>query len=192
MNILALDQSTIITGYALFNEENKQLIDHGIVKFSKNKNSDPIERILKLSNWFDEYLLNNEVDFVVMEDIQLQNEAKYKQEEKYIQTHEETSAVSIPTFKVLSKLMGVLEVSCVTYDIKYKIIKPTEWRHILNIKGNIREELKQKSIEYVKNNFNIELQIDEAEAVCIGSAYLKSKEIPTMSWGISIKEYTKG
>lgn len=191
MNILALDQSTIITGYALFNNESGQLIDHGSIKFSKNKNSNPIERILKLSNWFDEYLLNNEVDFVVMEDIQLQNEAKYKQEEKYIQTHEEPSAVSIPTFKVLSKLMGVLEVSCVAYDIKYKIIKPTEWRHILNIKGSIREELKQKSIEYVKNNFNIELQVDEAEAICIGAAYLKSKEIPTMSWGVSIKEYIK-
>lgn len=189
MNILALDQSTIITGYALFDDKNEKLIDRGSIKFSKSKNSNPIDRILKLSNWFDEYLLDNNVDFVVMEDIQLQNEAKYKQEENYIQTHEEVSAVSIPTFKVLSKLMGVLEVSCISYNIEYKIIKPSEWRYILNIKGKVRDELKKKSIEYVENNFDIKAQIDEAEAICIGAAYLKSKKIPAMSWGISIKEY---
>jgi len=34
-----------------------------------------------------------------------------------------------------------------------------------------REELKQMSIDYVKNHFNVDVNDDVADAICIGVAY---------------------
>lgn len=78
--------------------------------------------------------------------------------------------------RCLCKIIGAVYCySLLNKDVFYYEIQPSEWRSRLNInKGKAkREELKQMSIQYVKDNFGLELSDDEADAICIGSGYIK-------------------
>lgn len=58
--------------------------------------------------------------------------------------------------------------------IKLDFIYASSWRKECGIKtgaGIKRETLKKKDIEFVKNNFNIDVNDDVADAICIGYAY---------------------
>ncbi|MGE9950112.1 hypothetical protein [Coprococcus catus] len=54
-------------------------------------------------------------------------------------------------------------------------IRPSSWRKAINLKQNKnikREQLKQEAIDYVKEKYNIEVNDDIADAICIGDAVL--------------------
>lgn len=56
-------------------------------------------------------------------------------------------------------------------DIEY--IYPSSWRASIGIKtgrGIKRTTLKQKDIEFVKEKWNLDVNDDEADAICIGFA----------------------
>lgn len=166
MNVLSLDQATKITGYAYFIDS--KLIKHG--KFISKK-TPAITRIKEMITQIENFIKNNKVDVLVFEDIQL----------------EENEETSIPTFKILSKLQGAIELLALNYNIKYIIKPPITWRTNLRIdtfKKN-REYLKAQSLIYVQNNFKLDVSVDEAEAICIGQSYVIEQQVNnrTLAWG---------
>lgn len=157
MKILALDQSSTKTGYSLFND-NEELIAYGLLKLTDitNKNYGNVaydERVENNRQFLIKCIDFYKPDIVVFEDIQKQT--------------------NIKTYKDLAYLQGVLKNCCYIQGISYSILKPSEWRNILKIKGKGREILKQKSIDYIKNKFNFVATEDECEAICIGQACIE-------------------
>lgn len=80
------------------------------------------------------------------------------------------------TQRFLIRLQGVIYGWCINNNCEFNTIRPTTWRKLLNFKQgkNIkREQLKEQSKEYVKNNYMLDTNDDVADALCIGSAVLK-------------------
>ena len=154
MVFVALDQSSRITGYSIF-EDNK-LIKYGHIGSTASL---PIEqRLLNLINLLEKLLKEYNFNELVFEDIQEQGG-------------------NVKTFKVLSQVQGAILVWCASKKMKYKILPPTVWRKnikdIYNIDfGKNRAEQKAASINFVKKHFNIEATEDECDAICIGISSL--------------------
>ncbi len=95
------------------------------------------------------------------------------------------------THKALMYLQAALEF--LIHDnypnVKIEYLYPSSWRAALGIKngrGIKRTSLKEADIEYVKNNFTLDKEIndDEADAICIGLAYIQSEKVSNeINWG---------
>ena len=62
--ILALDQSTNVTGFAVFN--NSQLKNHGTISFG---GMDYLDRIIKLCDWVRRFIQDNNINYVAFEEM---------------------------------------------------------------------------------------------------------------------------
>ena len=77
------------------------------------------------------------------------------------------------TLKKLARIQGIAIGFAAAHNIPLHILGPSRWRKALNYtqgRGVERKELKQQSLNFVKENFGVELPEDEAEAVCINEA----------------------
>lgn len=99
---------------------------------------------------------------------------KYKPDILYV---EETVVLrNAQTQRFLTRLQGVIYGWCIQNSCEFNIIRPTQWRKQLSFsqgKNIKREQLKQQSIKYVKENYGLDVNDDIADALCIGSAVLK-------------------
>lgn len=90
---------------------------------------------------------------------------------------EETVVVrNAQTQRFLTRLQGVIYGWCIQNACEFNTIRPTEWRKQLGFtqgKNIKRDQLKQQSIDYTKNKYNIEVGDDIADAICIGEAVLR-------------------
>ena len=80
------------------------------------------------------------------------------------------------TNKVLMWLQAVITVAAYQIDpsIECEFIGASTWRAALKIKqgrGIKREQLKPQDIQYVQNKYNITVNDDQADAICIFDAY---------------------
>ena len=79
-------------------------------------------------------------------------------------------------FRKLCKVMGVVHGWCILNDCEYIELSPTEWRKSVAEKDEKvprkREELKQWSVNKIKEKYGIEVKDDIADAICIGEAYI--------------------
>jgi Holliday junction resolvasome RuvABC endonuclease subunit len=141
-HILALDQSTAVTGFAIFSNDN--LKKSGYYKPS----GDLFTRINQTKNYIKELIEDNDIIYVFLEDIQYQKNQK--------------------TYKILSNLQGVIINLLVELDISFEIIPPSRWKSWNGIKGKKREQQKRNTIEKVKEIYGKEALEDEADAICIG------------------------
>ena len=150
---LALDQALQTTGWAIFEE--KELIDYGSFTIPAHESID--KRLFlflnKLSKINKDY--NFEFSKVFFEDIQYQQNAE--------------------TFKKLAYVQAVILKYCYYNGCSFEILSPSHWRRILKDKydysfGRSRKEQKEKAISFVKDNYNIEVSSDIADAICIGIA----------------------
>ena len=69
--------------------------------------------------------------------------------------------------------------------IEIEYIYPSSWRAALGIKngrGIKRTSLKEQDIEYVKEKYNISVNDDEADAICIGLSQYKEKDNNEINW----------
>lgn len=155
MNILALDLSTKSTGWAVGDDV---LLAHGcITKNSKNV----IERIISMKNQIIKIIDFYKIDKIILEEVRPE-----------FNSH---------TGKILIWLQAAVIIAAyqINHSIQYQFIGASEWRAVLSIKqgrGIKRDQLKPKDIAYVKNKYNIEVNDDEADAICIFDSYfLKSK-----------------
>lgn len=87
---------------------------------------------------------------------------------------------NISTLITLARIQGAIMQALYDNSIPFTIYSPSCWRKCLKFqqgRGIARKELKIQALEYVKLNYNIETTEDAAEAICIGSAFLISKNV---------------
>lgn len=150
MKILSFDQSTRVSGYCYFKDG--QYVCSGVVDMSKSK-LDTQERSFEMAKALWEIINKYKPDCLVIEDTQQQNNVK--------------------TVITLARLQGMIIGYAEAHGVKVHILLPSQWRAALNYTQGPkvkRQELKQQSINYVKEHFGKELPEDEAEAVAEGVA----------------------
>lgn len=158
--ILALDQASHITGYAIFDDVN--LVTFGHI----NQNEQDIGKRLKgLRKKIIELIEQYEINEVAFEDIQLQGNV----------------ANNITTFKTLAEVFGVVQELCAELDLKYHIVHSQTWKSTLHVGGKTRAEQKKQSQLYAQTMYDIKPTPDEADAICIGSHIIKNAN-KNLSW----------
>jgi Holliday junction resolvasome, endonuclease subunit len=155
IKLLSIDQSTLKTGIAIF--EDNQFQKYDLIDLHKQKDS--VQRFKNMCFEICVWIKETQPDIVVFEDVSLQT--------------------NVATLRLLAQLQGVIIGCCQLYEIPYKIYKPSEWRKLLDFqqgRGVERKFLKQQSKNYVKKYYDLEVNDDIADAVCIGTAYIKQNK----------------
>lgn len=151
MTILALDQSTKLTGWAWYQDD--QCVQYGAIDLSRNE--DPAGRFIAMCEAVVDLIKEVRPGFLVMEGVAFQRNAAALIE--------------------LAQLQGVIIGACLRYQIEFYIYPPSSWRKELGFaqgKGIKREDLKRQAVAYVKELLGREEPEDVSEAVCIGAAFL--------------------
>lgn len=147
MRILAFDQSSKLSGWCVF--ENGQYVDSGVI--DKHKTTDSDKRIAEMGLAIYRKISEVKPDICVIENIQNQS--------------------NTATVILLARLQGMILGYCAAHKIRTEILSPSQWRRELHYKQGPkvkREELKQQSIDYVKDNFGLtDCTEDQCEAICI-------------------------
>ena len=168
MNILSLDLSTRSSGWAYF--ENGELKQHGCIT---SASTDLIKRIYKMRDEIAAILDQYSVDKVIVEEVR--PEGGYGVGNT--QTHRALMWLQAATAFLLHDNYP---------QIQIKYIYPSSWRAKLGIKngrGIKRTSLKEADIAFVKDKYNIEVNDDEADAICIGLAeYIKENDSNEINW----------
>ena len=153
MKVLVFDQSTRKTGWAVF--VGYELREHGLIDCDV-KSVDPQERFEAMCRAVCNLIVRVKPEFVVLEGVAFQRNAA--------------------TLIELAQLQGVIIGECYRGQIEFYIYPPSSWRKDLGFKqGNLkRAELKVLSIQYVEENYGMKPEEDLAEAICIGTAFLKT------------------
>lgn len=151
MRILSLDLSTRSSGYAI--GDDGSLETHGCITASSR---DVVKRIIKMRDQLSKLIKNNKIDKIIMEEVRPEYNSH--------------------TNKVLMWLQAVIVVTAYQIDsnIEYEFVGASEWRAALKIKqgrGVKRQALKPQDIQYVENKYNLSVNDDEADAICIFDAY---------------------
>lgn len=150
MKMLALDQSTRVSGWAFF--EDNQYVESGVVNLSKSE-LDTYERSFEMAKALWRIIKKYKPDNLIIEETQQQS--------------------NVQVVIVLARLQGMLIGYAEAHGVKTHIITPSSWRAALHYrqgKGIKREELKQQSLDYVKNKYGFSCSEDENEAIAIGDA----------------------
>jgi Holliday junction resolvasome RuvABC endonuclease subunit len=171
--ILALDQATETTGWAIF--DNKQLIKFGTITFN---NSSAAARMASLKQWLNSMIANFNPDLVVLEDIQLQQKREGEDDDG--------SILGVTTYKVLAQLQGVLINFCFEKKIDYELVHVSTWRNHCAIKGRYRADKKKNAQLKIKDWYDVTVPVDAAEAICIGkyAAEFKQRINKMVSWEV--------
>lgn len=153
--LIAFDESTTCTGYAIFEDE--KLIDYGaIVQKSKNV----IERISEIAYGIEDLIQRYRPNDIALENVQI--------------------TMSAPTAKSLMGLQLLIEVLCYRYQINYQTLRAAHWRKVLGLSNSPkikRSEKKQQTINYIENKYEIKIDKDDiSDAIAIGTAYILEKK----------------
>ena len=151
--LLALDQSSKTTGWAVFDRDSKTLLTHG--KFTLDDDDLGI-RLNQFRNKVEDLINLYSISFVVFENIQMQGNV----------------ANNVQTFKALAEVYGVLEELCVALNIPHVPVLAGTWKSGLGIKGRVRAEQKRNAQIFVQNTYNLKPTQDECDAICIGTHFL--------------------
>jgi len=152
VTLLSLDTSTTSTGWAVF--QNGIYQDSGVIdEFKKEKNG--YKRLGLMVKKLLMYIEQLNPDIIVIEkDVVFGN---------------------MKVIDMLMKIIGAVYGFCLKNEITYYEFAPSEWRKYVKLQafGRKRTEFKQASIKYIKDNFDKEVNDDEADAICVGIAYCK-------------------
>lgn len=79
---------------------------------------------------------------------------------------------NVSTMKKLNRLQGCIWGWCVLNGADFNIYLPSSWRKEFGdlFKGKKRDECKKLAVEYIKNNYKLDVNDDEAEAIMLGEA----------------------
>lgn len=156
MILLALDLSTKSSGYAVY--QNNELIAHGYITAT---DSNLFNRINKMTEEIEKIVTIYKPTTAIIEDV-IPDDVRHNQ----------------TVYKALVYLQGFIASKLSMSKIAFRFFTASEWRKICGIqtgRGIKRETLKTKDVEFVKKQFGIEVNDDEADAICIGYAALNSK-----------------
>ena len=155
MKLLALDQASRITGYAIFNDN--ELITSGTFTL---KSDDIGERLVAYRQHIENLINEYDIEEVGFEDIQMQGQVN-----------------NVQTFKVLAEIFGVTQEYLAESGLVYHIVSSNTWKSKLQIKGKTRPEQKKNAQEYVLKTYNKKVSQDESDAICLGASILKGKNV---------------
>lgn len=150
MRVISFDQSTRRSGYAIF--ENGQYIESGVVDMNKSK-LETDKRSFEMAKELWKVIKKSKPEKLVIENVQQQSNPA--------------------TMIILARLAGMIIGYAEAHNVNVHILLPSQWRKALGYSQGAkvkRQELKQQSIDYVKENFGLDLSEDECEAICIGVA----------------------
>lgn len=161
MRILSLDASTHSTGWCV-GEDGKLEFHDCITANSK----DVIKRIIKMRDQLSKVIKDNKIDKIIMEQVRPEYNSH--------------------TNKILMWLQAVIIIAAyeINPNIEYQFIGASTWRAILSMKqgrGIKRETLKPQDIQYVQDKYNIKVNDDQADAICIFDAY-QQKNNNEINW----------
>ncbi len=149
MRVISLDQASLISGYCIF--ENGTYVESGIITKSQKI---PIEtRVPQMADAICKKIEESNIDCVIMEGIQNQG--------------------SIKTTLDLARLQGGIMMWCEVNQKPLHVLLPSEWRSVLKFQMGAkvkRDVLKAQAADYIKEHYNLNINIDEAEAICINEA----------------------
>lgn len=148
--VLSFDQSTRLSGYAYF--EHGQYIESGVVDMSKSQ-LETDKRSFEMAKELWKVIKKYKPEYLILENVQQQS--------------------SVSTVIILARLAGMIIGYAEAHNVQTHILLPSQWRKALNYSQGAkvkRQELKQQSIDYVKQNFGLDLPEDECEAICEGIA----------------------
>lgn len=148
MRLLALDQASRTTGYAVF--EDDKLVKSGTFTL---RSDDVGERLVDYRKHIEKLIIDNDIEEVAFEDIQMQGQIN-----------------NVQTFKVLAEIFGVTQEFLVENGHSYHIVSSNTWKSKLQIKGRTRVEQKRNAQIYVLENFDKKVSQDESDAICIGAS----------------------
>ena len=153
MRILALDQASRISGWAIFEEE--ELIKYGKIDLSKYE--DLGKRLFILREEVQNLITDEQIDKVFLEDIYMDG----------------NHVNNVSTFKILAEVFGVLYELCVRMNIPVDAILAGTWKSTLKIKGKTRPEQKKNAQAWVIDTYGVKPTQDECDAICIGAHAVK-------------------
>lgn len=154
MKLIAFDQSTTATGWALTDQKTGELLEYGVIK---PKPSDPTNDRIRYTIKRCMYLCDHhQVTFVFIEGIQIQHNPR--------------------VYEILAKLQGTLEICLEERNYFVNVVKASEWRKKVGIKSKKRAELKAEAIQMVKELYDLDVSEDEAEAVLFARAFAMEQE----------------
>ena len=153
-NILALDQASRTSGWAVFQEE--KLIASGTFTY---EDDDFALRLVKIRNKVISLIEQYKITKILLEDIQLQGQTN-----------------NVETYRKLAEVRGVLSELACELHIPHEIIHSQSWKSTLGIKGRDRNTQKRNAQEYVAVTYGKKVSQDESDAICIGSHYIYSNK----------------
>ena len=159
--LLALDQSSRISGYAIFVDEN--LIAHGSINLTEE---DVGQRLFLIRKEVTKLIHKYDINEIAFEDIQMQASV----------------GNNVQTFKILAEVFGVILMLCTELKINYTIVSSNTWKSTLKIKGKKRSEQKQDAQRYVLEHYGIKAIQDTVDAICIGAHMIANPGKNTISF----------
>ena len=153
-NILALDQASRTSGFAVFQEG--QLVASGTFTY---EDDDFSLRLVKIRNKVISLIEQYNINKILLEDIQLQGQTN-----------------NVETYRKLAEVRGVLSELACEMKISHEIIHSQTWKSGLYIKGRDRATQKRNAQAFVATTYNKKVSQDESDAICIGTHYIKSNK----------------
>ena len=148
--LLALDQASHTTGYAIF--DNGNLVSYGVFHSDL---SDEIARCSRMKEWLISMITNCKPDFIGFEGIQFQEEGSGQK-------------MGITVFQTLARLQGILMETAYSLKIPFEVCPTNTWRHFCGVKGRTRSDKKRSMQLLVKQQYNVLVSDDESDAIGIG------------------------
>lgn len=152
MKILALDQATITSGYAIYDYKNKKLVDSGLIKAEKKL---PINERIKV-------IVEKVLSIIDKEKIEA---VCYEQIPKI---------KGVTTAIKLAKLAGAIEYILTNKNMLYAEINVNSHKKQFGITSRKRDEQKAEAIKIVKMLYKKEVTDDEADAISIGNYFVNN------------------
>ena len=152
MITMAIDASSKSTGIAIFKD--KELVAHHLIAAA---GQDPLARIKKMVSEIEILYKAWNVTNVIMEDV-IPEDVRHNQN----------------VFKVLHYLQAAVVLMLHGYEQKVEFYVSSEWRKKCGIRtgrGITRDMVKAADIKFVKDKYNLDVNDDIADAICIGYAY---------------------
>lgn len=154
MTLLALDQSSRISGWAIFKDG--ELEDCGKFELTGEIG----RRLVDLKEEIISLVEKQEVTKIAFEDIQLQGNVMN----------------NVATYKTLAMVFGVVMEQAEEENIPYEVVPSSTWKSKLGIKGRARAEQKRAAQEWVVNTYKVKPSQDTCDAICIGASILRTPQ----------------
>ena len=154
LKLISFDQSTTRSGYCIMEMGSGDIIESGVI--IPKKNDETIDRITYTIKRCLNLVRTNEVAFVFIEGVQVQRNPR--------------------VYEVLAKLAGSLEVLLYESGYLVNVVKASEWRKKVGIKGRKRADVKLEAIAMVKEIYELDVSEDEAEAILFARAFSMEQE----------------